>query len=172
MAHTIDPGGRPLDPDQDFKDDGGTPAFRARQRASRMAPVWAVIRFVWLFPLVGTGALFVWFMLWTGAVLLAGPAWTHDNWVWLPLFAFGIVWKQVAVKEGGFGSGALDIRGMMNSPSGGAWGAIATYFRSLFVLSYACYSIFFWLIFGVAVWMWQSGAWQHADAIRRGAAGS
>lgn len=155
----------------DFRDDGGSPRWRAQKHAEAMRPVWAVIRFVWLFPLVGTGALFFWFVLWAGAMLILGAASVHQFWYWLPIISFGMAWEKIVRKGGGFGVGRLDFRAMTTSPSFGkpgfvgGWGVIATLFRSTFVWAYAGYSIFFWFMAGVVLWAWLSGSWAHAMAM-------
>ncbi|MGH7068186.1 MAG: hypothetical protein ACREFO_05880 [Acetobacteraceae bacterium] len=153
-----------------FRDDGGAPAFRQRHAAARRkrvtSPLWAAARFVWLFPIAAFGAVLIFFGLWIVGIAVVGDATIRSYWGWAALFSVVAAWDCIVGKSG-LGTGALDLRRMMNSPSGGAWGAIATYFRSLFVLAYGCYVVFFWLIVGVGIWMWQSGAWQHAVAAAR-----
>jgi hypothetical protein len=136
----------------DFQDNG------LAQPPSRL---WTVIRFLWLFPLIGFGGAFVGFFLWFAASVILGEAWCRDHWFLLLITAFVIAARSI-MKDGGFGSGPLDFRGMMNSPRPDIGGHIATYFRSMFVWAYAAYALLFWFILAVAVWAWQSGAWQRA----------
>lgn len=172
----------------DFQDDGGAPGYRERMANQRVRAaiessdwggltlsertqfvLWGVVRFFWLFPLVGTAAIFISLLLWLCAIAFVGEDGMQGYWWAVPCMAFAISWEKIVEKSGGFGSGPLWFSGMMNSPSKGMWGLVATGFRSLFVWLYLGYSLLFWMVVGIALWAWQSGAWAQAVALKSSA---
>ncbi len=141
-----------------FRDDGGTPAFRAQRLAARWAPFWLVVRFLWLLPLIAIGAALFFAGAWVLCSAFLGEAFARSNSTLILLFAAVSGWQSMVGKKGSLGRGPLWFGGMMTSPSlgahgfQGAWGAIATSFRGFFVCCYAAYALVFWIVALSVLW--------------------
>lgn len=145
-------------------DDGGTPAFRARQAATRQAaitrPFWAIARFIWLFPIVGTGAALLFVAFWLGGILLVGDAAFWSTW-WpvAALAAVSISWERIVGKSG-FGAARLAFF-QPPYPVQTPWDGVKALFRGVFVALYCFYAFWFWAIVAIAV----TGHWKQILAL-------
>jgi hypothetical protein len=135
---------------QDFRDDGGTPAFRARQRAARFSPFWLAIRFLWLFPLIAIGAALVFFGLWLIVTALFGNAafWT-SSWELSALFSVAVAWPIMVGKQG-LGHGPIGLpRGR---PINTGWDALRVVLGSIGLSLYGAYVVLFWVLAVGLIW--------------------
>lgn len=133
----------------DFRDDGGTPAWRA---AHPPAPgPWALIRFLFLFPLVATFGGLCFALFWIAAAILIGEPWASGNWGWLAAGAF-LCAADLLRKGGGFGRGPLGV--MKNDkPIRSGFDAITFFGGRLALYLYGSYAVLFWtatICFGLA----------------------